>query len=152
MTSLTQFLVPCMNMRVTGKKGQLKGERGHGMSVCDEDLGLSPVKVGATELTLSRDCLPPTLLACPVLFFLQWPYVPAPTCPLRVAGARLLARYRTGRQTSVFVQDRPLYPAVHVCAPGSGTWASMGMPHACSWLCCVTVGMFWVMYVCDCGT
>lgn len=104
------------------------------MSVCDAGMGLRPVEVGAIELPLSRDCLSPLLQACPALLFLQWLWVPAPAGPLRAAGAQPLARYETGRQTSVFVQDRPLYPAVHICAPGPGTgpvWICHTCVHGC---------------------
>lgn len=107
--------------------------------MCDEGMGLRPGKVGPIELMLSRDCLSPLLQACPARLFLQWLYVPAPAGPLRAAGAQLLARYDMGRQTSVFVQDRPLYPAGHICAPGPGTWACVAMPHV------------FMAVLCDCG-
>lgn len=69
------------------------------MSVCNKGLGPGPVKVGATELTLSRNCfpllptpsltcpspLPMTLSPCPHLF------------PCGAAGAQLLARSDMGR-------------------------------------------------------
>lgn len=59
------------------------GIGGDGRSVCDGCLGLSPVKVGTVEVTLSRDGFPfPPQAWLP--FSSNGPSVPAPTCPLEL--------------------------------------------------------------------